>query len=50
MIDATLREADQKMAKAVEHAREEFAAIRTGRAHPSMFARSPPSTTGSRRR
>lgn len=38
MIDATLREADQKMAKAVEHAREEFATIRTGRAHPSMFA------------
>ena len=38
MIDATLREADAKMAKAVEHAREEFAAIRTGRAHPSMFA------------
>ena len=38
MIDATLREADSKMDKAVEHAREEFAAIRTGRAHPSMFA------------
>ena len=38
VIDATLREADAKMAKAVEHAREEFAAIRTGRAHPSMFA------------
>lgn len=39
MIDATLREADEKMDKAVEHAREEFAAIRTGRAHPSMFAK-----------
>src|SRR5687768_4314241 len=26
------------MAKAVEHAREEFATIRTGRAHPAMFA------------
>lgn len=39
MIDGTLREADEKMAKAVEHAREEFAAIRTGRAHPSMFAK-----------
>lgn len=38
MIDSTLREADDKMAKAVEHAREEFAAIRTGRAHPAMFA------------
>ena len=38
MIDQTLREADSKMAKAVEHTREEFAAIRTGRAHPAMFA------------
>lgn len=38
MIDQTLREADDKMAKAVEHTREEFAAIRTGRAHPAMFA------------
>ncbi|WP_415004583.1 ribosome recycling factor [Aeromicrobium sp.] len=26
------------MAKAVEHTREEFAAIRTGRAHPAMFS------------
>lgn len=38
MIDSTLNEADQKMAKAVEHARDEFAAIRTGRAHPAMFS------------
>jgi ribosome recycling factor len=38
VIDSTLREADDKMAKAVDHAREEFAAIRTGRAHPAMFA------------
>ena len=38
MIEPTLTEADQKMAKAVEHAREEFAAIRTGRAHPAMFS------------
>ncbi|HZK36531.1 MAG TPA: ribosome recycling factor [Aeromicrobium sp.] len=37
-MDETLREADTKMAKAVEHARDEFAAIRTGRAHPAMFA------------
>ena len=37
MIDQTLREADQKMNKAVEHAKEEFSAIRTGRAHPAMF-------------
>ena len=39
MIDETLRDADSKMDKAVEHAREEFAAIRTGRAHPAMFAK-----------
>ena len=38
MIDQTLRDADIRMGKAVEHAREEFAAIRTGRAHPAMFA------------
>jgi ribosome recycling factor len=39
VIDQTLREADQKMRKAVEVAKEEFAAIRTGRAHPAMFAK-----------
>jgi len=39
VIDQTLRDADAKMAKAVEHAREEFSAIRTGRAHPAMFAK-----------
>ena len=38
MIDQTLRDADSKMARAVEHTREEFAVIRTGRAHPAMFA------------
>jgi ribosome recycling factor len=38
VIDQTLRDADSKMARAVEHTREEFAAIRTGRAHPAMFA------------
>ncbi len=37
MINDTLSEADQKMNKAVEVAREDFAAIRTGRANPSMF-------------
>ena len=37
MINETLAEAGQKMDKAVEVAREDFAAIRTGRAHPSMF-------------
>ncbi|GAB2750943.1 MAG: ribosome recycling factor [Actinomycetota bacterium] len=39
MISQTLNEADQKMDKAVEVTREDFAAIRTGRAHPSMFAK-----------
>lgn len=39
MIDDTLREADQKMDKAVEVTREEFGAIRAGRANPAMFAK-----------
>jgi ribosome recycling factor len=38
-ISQTLNEADQKMKKAVEVTREEFTAIRAGRAHPSMFAK-----------
>ena len=37
MINETLNEASLKMDKAVEVTREDFAAIRTGRAHPSMF-------------
>ncbi|HET7736680.1 MAG TPA: ribosome recycling factor [Nocardioidaceae bacterium] len=36
-MNETLNEAEQKMDKAVEVTREDFAAIRTGRAHPSMF-------------
>jgi ribosome recycling factor len=39
VINETLNEADQKMKKAVGVAREEFAAIRAGRANPSMFAK-----------
>ena len=39
MINQVLTEADQKMAKSVEATREEFAAIRAGRAHPSMFSK-----------
>ena len=39
MIDDTLFEAEEKMDKAVTVAREDFSIIRTGRAHPSMFAR-----------
>jgi ribosome recycling factor len=37
VINSTLNEADSKMTKAVEVTREDFAAIRTGRANPSMF-------------
>lgn len=39
MIDDILFEAEEKMEKAVGVAREDFAAIRTGRAHPSLFAK-----------
>ena len=37
MIDTTLLEAEEKMNKAVEVAKEDFMAIRTGRANPAMF-------------
>lgn len=37
MIDETMREAEQKMAKAIAVAKEDFSAIRTGRANPAMF-------------
>ena len=39
MIDDILLEAQEKMDKALEVAREDFATIRTGRANPSMFHR-----------
>ncbi len=39
MINQVLSEADQKMDKSVESTREEVAAIRAGRAHPSMFSK-----------
>ena len=39
MIADIIREAETKMANAIEYAKEEFAAIRTGRAHPAMFAK-----------
>ena len=39
MISDILTEAELKMEAAVEHTKEEFAAIRTGRAHPAMFAK-----------
>ena len=37
MIDEALLEAEDKMDKAVDNAKEEFGAVRTGRAAPSMF-------------
>ncbi|MGH3713515.1 MAG: ribosome recycling factor [Micromonosporaceae bacterium] len=39
MIDDTLLEAEEKMEKAIEHAKEDFSTIRTGRANPGMFGR-----------
>jgi ribosome recycling factor len=39
VIAATLKEAEQKMDKAVEVAKDDFASIRTGRAHPAMFSK-----------
>ncbi len=39
MIDDTLLDAEEKMDKAVEVAKEDFSAIRTGRANPAMFAK-----------
>ncbi|EYR64284.1 ribosome-recycling factor [Actinotalea ferrariae CF5-4] len=37
MIDDTLLEAEEKMDKAIEVAKEDMATIRTGRANPAMF-------------
>ncbi|HEV7825996.1 MAG TPA: ribosome recycling factor [Mycobacteriales bacterium] len=37
MIDEALLAAEEKMDKAVDNAKEEFGAVRTGRAAPSMF-------------
>ena len=37
MIDETLLEAEERMGRAIEHAKEEFATIRTGRATAAMF-------------
>ena len=39
MIDETLFDAEEKMEKAVGVARDDLAAIRTGRANPGMFTR-----------
>jgi ribosome recycling factor len=39
VIDDTLLEAEEKMEKAIDVAKEDFAAIRTGRANPAMFSK-----------
>jgi ribosome recycling factor len=39
VIEDTLFECEEKMEKAVSVAKDEFAGIRTGRAHPAMFAK-----------
>lgn len=39
VIEMALLEGEEKMGKAVEVAREDMASIRTGRAHPGMFAK-----------
>jgi ribosome recycling factor len=39
VIDDTLLEAEEKMEKAVDVAKEDFGTLRTGRATPSMFAK-----------
>ena len=39
MIEETLLEAEEKMDKAVEVAKEDFASIRTGRANPGLYNR-----------
>ncbi|MDM8083546.1 ribosome recycling factor [Cellulomonas cellasea] len=39
MIDETLLEAEEKMDKAIEVAKEDFATIRTGRANAAMFSK-----------
>jgi ribosome recycling factor len=39
VIDDTLLEAEEKMERAIEHAKEDFATVRTGRATPAMFSK-----------
>ncbi|AJT40515.1 ribosome recycling factor [Psychromicrobium lacuslunae] len=39
MIEETLLEAEEKMDKAVEVAKEDFSSVRTGRANPGLFAK-----------
>jgi len=37
MVDDILKDAKDKMVKAIEHTREEFAGVRTGRASPALI-------------
>ena len=46
MIEETLFEAEEKMDKAVDHAKEDLGTIRTGRASPAMFAKIMPAYYG----
>ncbi|GAA1048449.1 ribosome recycling factor [Arthrobacter russicus] len=39
MIEETLLEAEEKMDKAVEVAKEDFSSVRTGRANPAMYSK-----------
>lgn len=39
MIAETMREAEEKMGKAISVAKEDFSTIRTGRANPAMFSK-----------
>jgi ribosome recycling factor len=39
MIDKALKQAEEKMAKAIEVVREEFSGVRTGRASPALVQR-----------
>jgi len=39
MTDDIIREAESKMSGAIDYARQDFAAIRTGRATPEMFSK-----------
>ena len=39
VVEMALMEAEEKMGKALDVAREDMASIRTGRAHPGMFSR-----------
>ena len=38
-LNTSLAECNTKMNKAIDVAKEDFATIRTGRAHPAMFAK-----------